>query len=326
MKRITLLALAVLVSLAFVAAARADVTPGPFPTNKVDGVFVAATTVTSLGAVSDQFAPGDTVVFRAFAIDTKAHKLITKKLAKLAKKHGKVTKASLKASKTALQSFFVRIPLMPDLPLKYTKAPAGLDGRYRWAASWTVPALYPQGTVQFQVFAKMWNKQSGTFAQLPISLSQLTITTTPQVPFDGGPLAAPTAVQSSNLDVALYGDAVAGHSRPVACSQTNVFKQGEMIIPRAFGYQLSDGAVLSMENVATATFSVPNPADAANPIVTAMNFGSHGATGQKVEYWTGFWTIPADYPIGNYSVHIAFKTVAGKTGTVDYPIQIITGP
>ncbi len=322
MKRI-ILALAVLAAFAFAAAAKAD---APFPTNKVDGVFVGATTVTSLGAVSDQFAPGDTVVFRAFAIDTKAHKLITKKLAKLVKKHGKVTKASLKASKTALQSFFVRIPLVPDQNLKYTKLPVGLDGRYRWAVSWKVPALYPVGNVQFQVFAKMWNKQSGTFAQLPVSLSQLTITTTPQEPFDGGPTTAAGAVQSSNLDVALYGDAVAGHTRPVACSQTNVFKQGEQVIGRAFGYQLSDGTVLTLDNVATATFSVPNPADAANPIVTTMNFGSHGPTGQKVEYWTGAWTIPADYPIGDINVHMVFKTVAGKTGTLDYPIQIITGP
>jgi hypothetical protein len=95
MKRITL-ALAVLVAFAFAFAATAKA-DAPFPTNKVDGVFVGATTVTTLGAVSDQFAPGETVVFRAFAIDTKAHKLITKKLAKLVKKHGKVTKASLKA-------------------------------------------------------------------------------------------------------------------------------------------------------------------------------------------------------------------------------------
>jgi hypothetical protein len=319
MKRITLLALAALVSLAFVAAAQAD---APFPTNKVNGVFVGATTVTTLGAVSDQFAPGDTVVFRAFAVDTKAHKLITKKLMKLVKKHGKVTKASKKASKTALQSFFVRIPLMADKQLTYTKVPVGLDARYRWMVSWKVPALYPVGPVQFQVFAKMWNKQSGTFAQLPIALSQLTITNTPQEPFGPGPTTT-GSVSSSNLDVVLYGDAVAGHSRPVACSQTNVFKIGEMVIPRAFGYQLSDGAVLSSDNVATATFSVPNPADAAHPIVTTMSWGSHGPTGQKVEYWTGAWTIPADYAIGDINVHMTFKTIGGKTGELDYPITII---
>ena len=63
MKRITL-ALAVLVSLAFVAAAHADGTV-PFPSNQVKGVFVAAQTVTAAGAVSDQFA-----IFGAFGAIT----------------------------------------------------------------------------------------------------------------------------------------------------------------------------------------------------------------------------------------------------------------
>jgi hypothetical protein len=318
MKRITL-ALAVLVSFAFVAVARGAATPAPFPANQVNGVFVGATTVTQAGAVSTQFAPGDTVVFKAFAIDTKTHKFITKKLPRLTVRHGQVTKASAKAAKTALRKFYVRIPLVDDKQLRWTKVPVGLDARYRWEFSWKVPALYPVGPVQFKVFAKMWNKQSGTFAQLPVSLSQLTITTTPQVPFGPGPTTQ-GSVSSSSVDVALYGDVVAGHSRPVACTQTNVFKVGEMVIARAFGYQLSDGTVLTMDNVATATFTVPGSPD---PIATTLNFGSHGATGQKVEYWTGAWTIPVDYPIGDINVHMKFTLVSGKTGELDYPITII---
>jgi hypothetical protein len=314
MKRISL-ALAVLVSLAFVAAARADTNP-PFPSNTVKGVFVGAMTVTATGAVSDQFAPGDTVVFRAFAIDTKRHALLTRKITALHRRHGKVTKRSARAAKTALRSFFVRIPLVNDRQLSYTKVPIGLDPRYRWAVSWKVPALYPMGVVQFEVFAKMWNKQSGTFTQVPISLSQLTITATPQEPFGPGPTVQ-GSVSSTNLDVALFGDAVAGHSRPVACTQTNVFKVGEQVIVRDFGYQLSDGAVLSMDNVQDAHFSVPGQPD------TLLNWGAHGPTGQKVWYWTGAWTIPADYPLGDISVHVTFKTLAGKTGTLDYPITII---
>jgi len=94
----------------------------------------------------------------------------------------------------------------------------------------------------------------------------------------------------------------------------------EEVVARAFGYQLSDGAVLSMDNVATATFSVPGSPD---PIVTPLNWGSHGSTGQKVWYWTGAWTIPMDYPLGDINLHISFTTIAGKSGTVDYPITII---
>jgi hypothetical protein len=315
MKRI-ILALAVLVPLALVGVARADTTV-PFPSNQVNGVFVGAATVTGTGAVSDQFQPGNTVVFRGYAIDTKRHALLTTKITKLTKRHGKVTKRSAQAAKTALQSFFVRIPLVDDVQFHYAAVPAGLDPRYRWTATWKVPALYPLGVVQFQVFAKMWNKQSGTFTQLPIAASQLTITNTPQQPFGPGPLTTVGSVSSSNLDVALFGDAVAGHTRPVACTQTNVFKQGEQVIARAFGYQLSDGAVLSMDNVADAHFSIPGVAD------TLLNWGSHGATGQKVWYWTGAWTIPLTYPLGDINVHMTFKTVAGKTGTLDYPITII---
>lgn len=316
MKRITL-ALVVLVSLAFAAAASADTTPPAFPANQVRGVFVAAQTVTANGAVSDQFAPGDTVVFRALAVDTKRHVLLTKLMRTLVRKHGKVTKASAKASKTALASFFVRIPLLRDRQLKYTKVPVGLDARYRWAFSWKVPMLYPMGVVQFQVVARMWNGQRGTFTQLPVALSQLTITATPQEPFGPGPTTQ-GSVKSSNLDVVLYGDAVAGHSRPVACSQTNVFQVGEQVIARAFGYQLSDGAILEGGvNITDAHFTVPGQPD------TVMGWGSHGATGQKVFYWTGAWTIPADYPIGDIVVHMSFTTLLGKTGTLDYPITII---
>ena len=209
MKRITLALAVVLVPLAFVAVARADTTV-PFPSNQVNGVFVAAQTVTKAGAVGDQFKPGQTVVFRAFAVDTKAHKFLTKKF-------GKLTKHNAKLAKRSLRSFFVRIPLVDDQQLAYKKVPKGLDPRYRWVTHWKVPALYPVGVVQFEVFAKMWNKQSGTFTQVPISLSQLTITTTPQEPLGPGPTTQ-GSVTSSNVDVVLYGDAVAGHSRPVACS------------------------------------------------------------------------------------------------------------
>jgi len=319
MKRITF-ALAILVPLAFVAVARADTTPPPFPSNQVNGVFVGAQTVTATGAISDQFAPGDTVVFRAFAVDTKAHKLLTRKVARL-------TKRNAKSAKTSLRSFFVRIPLVDDQQLVYKAVPKGLDPRYRWTVSWKVPTLYPLGVVQFEVFAKMWNKQSGTFTQLPIAASQLTITGTPQEPFGPGPMTT-GAVTSSNSDVVLFGDAVAGHTRPVACTQTNVFKQGEQVIARAYGYELSDGAVLSMDNTSSTDlphFTVPGPTPS-TPIVTLFNWGSHGSSGppaQKVYYWTGAWTIPLDYPLGDINVHMSFTTATGKTGTLDYPITII---
>ena len=168
MKRITL-ALAVLVSLAFVAAASAA-TPAPFPTNKVNGVFVAA---------SDRHG------HRGGQRPVRARR--HRRLPGLCNRHEDGTRSSRRSSRSSSSGMGrsrrqARRPRRPpsgpsscgsrssnDQQLKYTKVPVGLDARYRWAVSWKVPALYPVGTVQFQVFAKMWNKQSGTFAQLPIS-------------------------------------------------------------------------------------------------------------------------------------------------------------
>jgi hypothetical protein len=96
-----------------------------------------------------------------------------------------------------------------------------------------------------------------------------------------------------------------------------VFKRGEQFVLRAWGFDLSTGAVLSMDNVTDAHFSVPGQAN------VKLNWGSHGATGNKVWFWTNFWNIPKDYPLGDTTVRVIFTTVAGKTGTFNYQITII---
>ena len=73
-----------------------------------------------------------------------------------------------------------------------------------------------------------------------------------------------------------------------------------------------------MDNVSDAHITIPGVTD---PI--PLNWGSHGPTGQKVWYWTTFWNIPVDYPLGDITIHMTFTTLAGKTGTLDYPITII---
>jgi len=319
MKRI-LFALAILAPLALTAGAQADGNV-PFPSPVAHKVFVAAQTVTSTGQVSDFFAPGDTVVFQAYAIDTKAHKLLTQKSSLTGRHYLKLSSKDKKAVRYQLRHFFVRIPLTNGIPLTYSAAPKGVNDRYRWTATWKVPALYPTGVVHFQVFAQTWTGRRGSFSQLPISASQLTISTTPQEPFGPGP--AISGASSTNLDVALFVDAVNGShpanapARPVGCTQTNVFTVGEQVVVRGYGYDLSDGSVLSFDNVTDAHFSVAGQPD------TLLNWGSHGSTGAKVFYWTGAWNIPLDYPIGDVVIHVSYTTAGGKTGTLDYPITII---
>jgi hypothetical protein len=72
-----------------------------------------------------------------------------------------------------------------------------------------------------------------------------------------------------------------------------------------------------MDNVTNAHFSVPGQAN------VTLNWGSHGATGNKVWFWTNFWNIPKDYPLGDTTVRVIFTTVGGKTGTFNYQITII---
>ena len=40
-------------------------------------------------------------------------------------------------------------------------------------------------------------------------------------------------------------------------------------------------------------------------------------------FWSAPWIVPPTFPLGDVTIHVAFKTVSGKTGTFDYPITII---
>ena len=102
-------------------------------------------------------------------------------------------------------------------------------------------------------------KRMGSFVQMPVATSQLTITPTPQNPPGSGPTAPGVAATKANFG--LYVDSVNGTRpagaapRPIGCTQTNVFKRGEQFVLRAWGFDLATGAVLSMDNVTDAHFS-----------------------------------------------------------------------
>ncbi len=305
----TLSALVALLALVFAAGASADTTPPPFPSTAVGDVFVSVQTITSTKAISDYFAPGHVVFFRAYAVDTKTHQLLTKK--------------TLKYTKGAVKRFYIALPNGQQLGLRYRPLQGTLaDGRYRWIGMWRIPSDFPLGTVKFEVKVKTWANRTGSFTQVPVASAQLTIAADPQLPMAPGP-TTPGAVASKTLDVALYADTVNGThpagtaARPVGCTQTNVFKRGEQLVVRAFGFDLGDGSILSMTNVTDAHFSVAGVPN------TVLNWGAHGPTGAKVYFWSNQWQIPASYPLGDTVIHLSFTTLGGKTGTLDYPITII---
>jgi hypothetical protein len=296
MKRILTPALVALAAVALVqVAVAADV---PFPAVHSGNVFVIAQTVTTDGAMNGYFAPGNSVVFRAYAVDGKTHKVLTA---------------------DAVKFFYATIPNQPNVKFKYDPKAPGASGQYAWTGTWTVPADYPTGLVNFKVLVKSKAKRTGSFVQMPVATSQLTISKTPQLPPGTGPGGTPGT--TGKVTTVIYADSVNGTRpagaapRPIGCTQTNVFKRGEQFVLRTWGFDLASGAVLSIDNVTEAHFTV-----AGQPNVT-LNWGSHGTA--KVFFWTNAWNIPAAYPLGDTVVHISFALTSGKAATLDYPITII---
>lgn len=296
MKRILAPVLLALAAGALVRGAVADTIP--FPAVHSGDVFVIAQTVTTDGVMSDYFAPGGSVVFRAYAVDGKTHKILVAKDVKY---------------------FYVKLPNQPNVKLKYDGAAKGASGQYAWTGTWAVPSDYPTGLVDFKVLVKSDAKRLGSFVQMPVVTSQLTISKTPAIPSGPGPAAA--AAPTGKATTVIYADSVNGTRpagaapRPIGCTQTNVFKRGEQFVLRTFGFDLAEKAVLSIDNVTEAHFSVPGQPD------IKLNWGGHGA--QKVFFWTNAWQIPATFPLGDATVHISFTLTSGKVAALDYPISII---
>jgi hypothetical protein len=156
--RRTFLILAVAVTAVVVTAVGGAQTPTevPFPAPTVVQYFVSASTVNSTGELSSYFPVGSTVTFRAFATETKT---------------GNIVKPA------DLKYFNVMIPGQKALKLSYkepakTKPPAP----WRWTATWTVPADFPLGLVNFKVSLKSKSNGYGSFVQIPVATSQLNVT------------------------------------------------------------------------------------------------------------------------------------------------------
>jgi hypothetical protein len=264
----------------------------------VKEVFIAAQTVTTDGAMSSWFAPGASVVFRAYAVDPKSRKVVDPKF---------------------VRYFYVTIPNQPNVKLKYDPKAPGASGQYTWTGTWVVPADYPIGMVNFKVLVRSNTNRRGSFVQMPVASAQLTISKTPQLSPGSGPGTTPGP--TGKVGAVLYADSVNGTrpagaaARPIGCTQTNVYKRGEQFVLRMWGFDLTSGEVLSIDNVTEAHFTVPGL-----PNVT-MNWGSHGTA--KVFFWTNAWQIAADYPLGNTIVHASYSLTSGKVATLDYPIVII---
>lgn len=302
MKRILILGAAVAALAGGTSAARAA-DPVPFPGTSANPVFIAAQTVTTDGAMTNYFAPGNTVVFRSYAVIKKSKRLVLAKDVKY---------------------FYVTIPGQSNVKLAYDPKAAGATTRMPWVGTWKIPADYKAGNVLFGVHIKLKGRQTGYFVQMPVATAMLSVSATPPAVFAPAPKGdSGETGEAGKIDLSLYVDSVNGTRpvgaapRQVGCSQTNVYKHGEQAVFRIWGMDLTDGTVLSSDNVDSATVSI-----AGVPDIT-LNWGAHGAKGAQVYFWSAPWIVPADFPLGETVAHINFKTVTGETVTYDYALNII---
>jgi len=139
-----------------------------------------------------------------------------------------------------------------------------------------------------------------------------------------GAVAAPALAQVPKLNVFLYVDTVNGtrpaagtKPRPIGCTQSNTFKRGEQVVFRIWGSVADTGSILSTENVKYAYVKVPGQAN------MKLSWGAHGATTNRVWFWTTPWIVPSDYPLGAVTARIVFKTEDNKFGNYDYDMTIV---
>jgi hypothetical protein len=141
-------------------------------------------------------------------------------------------------------------------------------------------------------------------------------------------LVVPTIAQGAEgpkkLNAFLYVDTVNGSRpaagtprRPISCTQTNTFIRGEQLVFRIWGSDAETGAILSTENVEYAYVKFPGQPN------LKLSWGPHGATSNRVWFWTAWLLVPADYPLGEATARVVFKTDEGKFGAYDYPFTVV---
>ena len=138
-----------------------------------------------------------------------------------------------------------------------------------------------------------------------------------------GPALAEGNDLPAKLPVFVYADTVNG-SRPAgvaqrpagSCTQTNTFRRGEQLVFRVWGTEAESGDTLSPENVKYAYVKVPGLPN------QKLNWGAHGATTNRIWFWTAAWNVAADYPMGTVKARVVFKTEAGTFGTLDHVLTI----
>jgi len=107
-----------------------------------------------------------------------------------------------------------------------------------------------------------------------------------------------------------------------ACSMSNLFQRGEVVVFRMYGLHVSTGGN-DLTNVSVAKAWVKIPGVAAQ---LPMYYSTH-PTKPAVSYWTAAWPVPENYPLGvvNYTVTVVTNPVpVGLTAAVPSEVGVYT--
>ena len=106
-----------------------------------------------------------------------------------------------------------------------------------------------------------------------------------------------------------------------ACSMTNLFQRGDVVVFRMYGVHVSTGANLTNVTVKSAWVKVPG-------LPKMPMYYSNHPTKPVVAYWTAAWPVKQSYPLGvvNYTVTVVTNPDPGGGVTAPSPQRSASTP
>ena len=110
-----------------------------------------------------------------------------------------------------------------------------------------------------------------------------------------------------SVDTVQGGGGTVKLAADAACSMTNLFQRGDVVVFRMYGVHVTTGGN-DLSNVTVKSAYVKVPGLKPIPLV----YGTH-PTKPAVSYWTAAWPVSKTYPLGvvNYSVTVVTNPVPG---------------
>lgn len=100
------------------------------------------------------------------------------------------------------------------------------------------------------------------------------------------------------------------------CVPNSVFMQGEEVVWRAYVYDATTGEKLTQDDIDSRGVKVFGELEGG--VKAPLTYEPHPPGADKTElYYAGAWSIPADFPTGNYKWSVAVEDSAGNTASYE---------